>query len=616
MLGDDGIDARVPQPIARDGDERLEDLRRWYPDNRQKPEDETFEIGLVLAGAVSAGAYTAGVMDFLFEALDEWYRRRKEDKSLPHHNVVLRVISGASAGGINGAIAAAACRYCFPPVTLGDAGERGSENLFFNTWVKGIDIGRLLDPSDLKRGGPVRSLLNSESLDELAMGIVGLNGTGLEDPGQREWLADPFKLLLTVTNLRGVPYQVRFSGNTGFGHEMVMHRDHVGFSVPVFDAPTRARAPDLVPLSSSNSAEDPGWQALAATALASGAFPLALASRFLSRPGSDYDYRYVFPYAANGLVYSAPEIESEKSYDFAAVDGGTMNNEPFDLAHRELAGLKGRNPRAGEAAHRALIMVDPFTDPQQESRVPDGSLLGTFLALLSAFKAQSRFNQIDLTLAEAEDVYSRFMIAPSRNGIRGSRAIASGGLSGFLGFFCEDYRRHDYMLGRKNCQRFLRDWFVLPSENTQSGQCLVGSNPLFRNWPQAALENEDFKSRSRYPKGHRQIIPLVGSAARPQALEDWPACRFGGYESVRREIKARMDAAYGPLATEVVKVFCEGTKCSWLCRACVRAGVRITWSCRLKKKIREKFAKWIDEARDEVNDRARHFVNGREEGDS
>ena len=33
-------------------------------------EDKTFHLGLCLAGAVSAGAYTAGVVDYLFEALD------------------------------------------------------------------------------------------------------------------------------------------------------------------------------------------------------------------------------------------------------------------------------------------------------------------------------------------------------------------------------------------------------------------------------------------------------------------------------------------------------------------------------------------------------------------
>jgi len=31
----------------------------------------SFRIGINMAGAVSAGAYTAGVLDFLTEALDE-----------------------------------------------------------------------------------------------------------------------------------------------------------------------------------------------------------------------------------------------------------------------------------------------------------------------------------------------------------------------------------------------------------------------------------------------------------------------------------------------------------------------------------------------------------------
>ena len=31
-----------------------------------------FQIGLAMSGAVSAGAYTAGVFDFLIQALDEW----------------------------------------------------------------------------------------------------------------------------------------------------------------------------------------------------------------------------------------------------------------------------------------------------------------------------------------------------------------------------------------------------------------------------------------------------------------------------------------------------------------------------------------------------------------
>ena len=604
MLGDDAIDVRESKTIPQHDHEHLKKLRQWYPDKRPKPEANTFEIGLVLAGAVSAGAYTAGVLDFLFEALDAWYARRKHDDDLPNHNVVLRVITGASAGGINGAIVAAACRYRFPPVNPNNVNRNGPNNPFFSTWVTGIDIRRLLNTSDLKRNASIRSLLNSEVLDELALRIVDMKGR----PEAREWLEDPFKLLLTVTNLRGVPYEVRFTGGTHLTHEMVMHRDHMGFSVPALanSASASDPPPDLVPLDPDNCAKDPGWRLLATTALASGAFPIALTTRSLSRPGSDYDYRFVFPHTHEHVVYSRPKINRNGPYRFNAVDGGTMNNEPFELARVELAGLKHRNPRRGQDAHRAVIMVDPFADPRDDLPEPQHPLWDTFTALLTAFKAQSRFNQIDLTLAEAEDVYSRFLIAPSRNGIRSSSAIASAGLSGFLGFFCEAYRLHDYMLGRANCQQFLRDWFVLPSDHTTTGECSETSNPLFQHWPQSALDDDTYRSSSR--SGHRQIIPLVGTATEDQPLLPWPAGKLGGYDSLKRQIDQRIHASYPLLADELVKAFCGGTSTfSWACRPTIRTAAWLAWQLRLKSKVREKLKDRIDTACNKVNDRAIDF---------
>ena len=608
MLGDRSNDVRPSRPIPEHAEELRKPLWRWYPEERPAPASDTFEIGLVLAGAVSAGAYTAGVMDFLFEALDAWYARRNDDDRLPNHNVVLRVIAGVSAGGINGAIASAACRYRFPPVNLENVERNAPSNPFFSTWVTGIDIRRLLDTSDLKRDAPLRSLLNSEALDKLALGIVGMAGDADANPAIRGWLANPFRLLLTVTNLAGVPYDVRFTGATHFSHEMVMHRDHVGFSVPVLTDSIRDHdlPPDLVPLPPVNDADDPGWQSLAVTALASGAFPLALAARSLSRPGSDYDYRFVFPHAEQHVVYSRPTIDRDGTCRFNAVDGGTMNNEPFELARVALAGSKARNPRRGIEAHRAVVMVDPFADPRPDPPASQRSLWDIFKALLKAFKAQTRFHQIDLTLAEADDVYSRFMIAPSRNGIRGSNAIASGGLRGFLGFFCKDYRLHDYMLGRANCQRFLRDWFVLPSDHKTTGEVSQTGNPLFQHWPQPALDAVAYRSRAR--EGHRQIIPLVGTAAEDQTLAPWPAGKFGGYAGVKTQIERRIDAAYPLLADELVEAFCKETSTfSWVCRRSVRAAAWLAWKLRLRSKVRDKLKQWIDDARKEIDDRAADF---------
>ena len=41
---------------------------------------KSFELGLVMAGAISAGAYTAGVVDFLLQALEEWEKEKGKRK--------------------------------------------------------------------------------------------------------------------------------------------------------------------------------------------------------------------------------------------------------------------------------------------------------------------------------------------------------------------------------------------------------------------------------------------------------------------------------------------------------------------------------------------------------
>jgi predicted acylesterase/phospholipase RssA len=67
-----------------------------------------FQIGLTMSGAISAGAYTAGVLDFLIEALDAWEDARNgpDADTVPNHRVGIKVMSGASAGAITAAISA------------------------------------------------------------------------------------------------------------------------------------------------------------------------------------------------------------------------------------------------------------------------------------------------------------------------------------------------------------------------------------------------------------------------------------------------------------------------------------------------------------------------------
>ncbi|HYF07322.1 MAG TPA: hypothetical protein VD970_06845, partial [Acetobacteraceae bacterium] len=82
----------------------LSPLAQWnlWPAKRDLPKAGTFEIGICMAGAISAGAYTAGVLDMLIEALDTYQLerdRRKEAGLSPLHAVQVSVLGGSSAGG-------------------------------------------------------------------------------------------------------------------------------------------------------------------------------------------------------------------------------------------------------------------------------------------------------------------------------------------------------------------------------------------------------------------------------------------------------------------------------------------------------------------------------------
>src|SRR5271154_5072650 len=89
----------------------------YFPFAQKSAEPHTFEIALVLGGTVSAGAYTAGVLDFLIEALDEWSRVKNAnpaDPTVPKHKVILRVITGTSGGGVNAVLMSRALSYSYP----------------------------------------------------------------------------------------------------------------------------------------------------------------------------------------------------------------------------------------------------------------------------------------------------------------------------------------------------------------------------------------------------------------------------------------------------------------------------------------------------------------------
>ena len=113
-------------------------------------------------------------------------------------------------------------------------------------------------------------------------------------------------------------------------------------------------------------------------------------------------------------------------------------------------------------------------------------------------------------------------------GLIGGDALASGGLGAFIGFACPDFMRFDYLLGRANCQAYIRDEFVMLKEN-----------PLFDGWTaQQRTDLADASDPTMLP-----IIPLVGAAAVPQSLDPWPKGKLDP-ETLRDPIEARFRAVF------------------------------------------------------------------------
>lgn len=519
--------------LVRTAVDTLEQWRDDYPAKREDKPEGVFEFGLCMAGAVSAGAYTAGVLDVLIEALDAFTAERERRLAAgepPLHEVRLPVLGGASAGGMCAAIAAIFLDARFPPVRPDTPPAERRKNPLYRAWVTDIDIRHLLGTEDMKNGG-LQSLLDSTVLEHIVDDL--LDERTRMDPARRPWLTTPLRAVLTLTNLRGVPYKLAFSGSQ-FSHWMSHHADHARFAIDLAegagatpDDPVKIGETRFNRFAPRKSIERDAFKEVA---LGTGSFPVMLAPRVVRRPVTDYLYRAALtpsgPFTRNEELVPHPAWAAcvaptfnpaPDPYAALCVDGGAMNNEPLDLVRRVLAGYHSPNPRLAAEARRAVLLIDPFVNPGKPGPDAAKGLVGSILPLFSALVANSRFKPEDLALAADPAIGSRFVVAPSRGSDwEAEGAIAAGHLGGFLGFFAEAYRRHDFLLGRYNTLNFLRRHFVLPDTNELFGP--RWSDDDKRHW---GVECKGAPNR------HLPIIPLCGALhGREEPLPEWPAGAF------------------------------------------------------------------------------------------
>jgi hypothetical protein len=542
------------------------------------PPDE-FHIGITMAGAASAGCYTAGAMDYLFEIFDLWQKAKEKNlppewgsdiyKYVPQHKVIIDAMGGTSAGGMTTVMAAIyAIKGFINPVNKPEEKNKKKKNVFYDSWVL---MGDEEDPKkpklfektfatkDLDETGKIQSLLNSEFIDNIC------NDAFADDVPQKKrpvYISEQLEVILSHTMLRSVPLAINFT--TPFGQLRVSHDnpehntfDHFTVSHFKLNYNIALHKDKYLPL-------DPFGQGAGVMKLATkatGAFPVGL--KFREFVANELSTAYI-QNTAEQIVFdrvsdsSAPGNHSIKwpsgfpnPFPFISIDGGTINNEPFGEVLNVLKRRYG--PKApGENYKYALIMIDPFPDivsPKKYNQPDD--LFGIVPAIMGTLMDQAKVKRAEMLDAYSNEYY-RGEIFPARwkktdtGYVREDYPIACGASMAFSGFFDIDFRHHDFFLGRDNARNFYRTYFTLEyKKDADPAKSII--HPIHQSW---TAEMVEFFKMERDGKVFLPIIPdliflkekMANTYMGPYTLtvKDWPQFDAEKIFSLKPKIETRV----------------------------------------------------------------------------
>jgi hypothetical protein len=295
-------------------------------------------------------------------------------------------------------------------------------------------------------------------------------------------------------------------------------------------------------------------------AKATGAVPVALASRVLTRDVADYQIPGWEP-LSSASTELPPAFPSGlgATIQTVNVDGGVTDNTPFALADNYLAGELNQvsNPSLPGEANAAVLTIAPFPmgDSNFSGPYVPADHQGIWTILMSFFNvtlSQSRFLGESLAELMGGASFSRFAIAPSDPDSveAGKPALQCGSLGAFGGFLCRDFRKHDFLLGRRNCQQFLRKSFAVVVTNPIIDQALAAAGPY------AAQIKTQFlvdcpSPNTTLPQGRiwMPLIPLCGKATDEVPLPARSAIASAQLDTIVDLIVQRLNAIRTKLAT-------------------------------------------------------------------
>jgi hypothetical protein len=386
-------------------------------------------LALTISGAVSLGAYEAGFLHYLLEAL----------RANPGAREV-RLITGASAGSANGLLAI--MQHC------GLAPPRTSEGLFWRSWIPlGLDR--------FRKGGPASPLaaFSRGALREQAMPIEEAWKAGLREScdvvlGMSATRVEPRTFTLGSGGLRlpriDEQFAVRVQGRgPGRPPRLTNYVD-----------PAWSGDQLLLP---EDEAGEVAFSDLRDLLFASTAFPLAFEPQPLA---------HCVARASPGSVPRCPRALAQSS---PFLDGGLLDNWPLRFAMRlARAGMRdGRGaggywldePRlgSGDLPARALfaylstnVIGYPVEEPPRPP--PDRPEMLDYVPRLVVDFFDAAMARNLLSFVEDEPSIGDRVVVPAR-----SLPAAGSPLMAFFGFFEEDFRQFDFILGMYEARRMLAE---------------------------------------------------------------------------------------------------------------------------------------------------------------
>ncbi len=408
-------------------------------------------LGLVIQGGASLGAFEAGALQYLTAVIAEnpWLVRP-------------RVITGTSAGSINGFLAALAlCGH-------GTADPRTS--VFWNTWIP-IGLAGLFDPERVTASAV---LTRDLAMADAAAFIGARFAEGLSAEcdlvfGVPVTRVDPRKVVLDAEG--SVPisrveerFTLRIQGR-GLGKAPSV-TNHVDPDAPDQHVALATDARGEVPFANL-------MALLHASSGIPGAFAPVTIPHCLVGQGKIRSKRT--PSGAKKSGFGPVVCTPEDADTAEVVDGGFLDNQPLRLATRVLVRgiddtgrLRDRPDlrRASLPNDAAFIAVDPTSmawapDPTPPSR-KDASLAATLGRLLPGLLDAARTSELQAVLEDHPEVRTRLAAMQS------DWPTASGVLGAFMGFVEADLRVFDFYLGMHAARRIVQDLVVPWAKARQS----------------------------------------------------------------------------------------------------------------------------------------------------